>query len=96
MSFCRKQVDAPLLTQEQVLPLLESHNDRWEADREAWITLEHRGIAWRVHYRRGKILEVGWWGTLEQTPAQVGGQVSRRAWRATRSQWAGGRSRPIA
>jgi hypothetical protein len=74
MDFCAKQMNAPLLTQEQVLSLLDSHNDRWKADREAWVTLECHGIAWRVHYQRGKLLEVGWWATIPH--AAGGGRVA--------------------
>ena len=56
----------PLLTEEGVLSLLDAKHEGWKADREGWVTLEHRGIAWRAHYRRGRLLEVGWWVTLDR------------------------------
>jgi hypothetical protein len=64
----------PLLTEEDVLSLLDDQHDGWKVDREGWVTLERGGIAWRVHYRRGELLEVGWWGTLGRAPARRGGQ----------------------
>jgi hypothetical protein len=51
----------PLVTEEDVVALLDAKHDRWKGDREGWVTLEHCGISWRVHYRRGELLEVGWW-----------------------------------
>lgn len=49
----------PLLTEEDAIFLLDAkYGGRWRRDREGWVTLERRGIAWRVHYRRGKLLEV--------------------------------------
>lgn len=55
----------PVLTEEDVLCLLDVRQERWKGDREGWVTLEHGGIAWRVHYRHGEILEVGWWTLLQ-------------------------------
>jgi hypothetical protein len=49
------------LSEEVVLSLLDASHDRWKNDREGWVTLEHDGISWRVHYRHGELLEVGWW-----------------------------------
>lgn len=63
---------APLLTEEDVLSLLDSKHEGWKGDREGWVTLECRDIAWRAHYRRGRVLEVGWWGTLPRAPAWGG------------------------
>ena len=61
-----------LLTEEELLSLLDVERRGWERDREGWVTVEHGGIAWRVHYRRGRLLEVGWWGPLERGPAWLG------------------------
>ena len=58
-------MSAPLLSEEEVLVLLDAQHDGWRGDREGWVTLECRAIMWRIHYRRGELLEVGWWGTLE-------------------------------
>jgi hypothetical protein len=66
-----------LLTEEDVYSLLDARRDAWRDDRAGWVTLEHCGIAWRVHYRRGEVLEVGWWGTLGRAPARRrGGRVA--------------------
>lgn len=66
-----------LLTEEAVLPLLDAQHDGWKGDREGWVTLETGGIAWRAHYCRGRLLEVGWWGTLDRAPALARGRTSR-------------------
>lgn len=46
-----------LLTRQDVLCLLDSQHSVWKGDREGWVTLQHRGIPWRVHYRRGELLD---------------------------------------
>jgi hypothetical protein len=51
------------MTEEEVLSVLDVEHEGWKGDREGWVTVE-RGIAWRVHYRRGELLEIGWWDTL--------------------------------
>lgn len=60
--------EPPLLTEVAVLSLLDAQHDGWKSDREGWATLEGRGIAWRAHYRRGRLLEVGWWTTPDRAP----------------------------
>jgi hypothetical protein len=60
----RAELDAPpFLTEEEVLSLLDAKLDGWRRDREGWVTVERDGMAWRIHYRRGELLEVGWWDT---------------------------------
>lgn len=54
-----------LLTVEETLALLDAQHNGWKRDREGWVTLERCGIMWRVHYRRGELLEAGWWEMLE-------------------------------
>jgi hypothetical protein len=69
----------PLVTDEEVLSMLDARHDGWTRDREGWVTLERDGIAWRVHYRRGQLVEMGWWGTLAQPPARRrGGRFAAR------------------
>jgi hypothetical protein len=70
----------PLLTEEDVLSLLDARHGGWASDREGWVTLEHQGIAWRVHYRRGELVEVGWWDTPAR-PAPPAAMSARRAGR---------------
>ena len=53
----------PLLTEEEALSLLDAKISGWKRDRDPTVTVERDGMAWRIHYRRGKLLEVGWWGT---------------------------------
>lgn len=49
----------PPLTEKDALSLLDAKFEgRWRRDREGWVTVERRGVAWRVHYRRGTVLEV--------------------------------------
>ena len=52
-----------LMTEEEVLSVLDVEHAGWKGDREGWVTVERGAIAWRVHYRRGELLEIGWWGT---------------------------------
>lgn len=52
-------------SEEYLLALLDARHPGWKSDSEGWVTLERCGVAWRVHYRHGELLEVGWWGTLE-------------------------------
>lgn len=67
-------MSGPLLGEEEVLALLDTEHTGWKSDREGWVTLELRGVTWRVHYRRGRLLEIGWWGLLDDA-----GGVRRRA-----------------
>ena len=62
-----------LLTEEVVLSLLDAKHGGWKGHREGWVTVEHCGVAWRVHYRRGELLEVGWWA-----PARLDVHWARR------------------
>lgn len=63
-----------LSSEEYLLALLDARHPGWKNDREGWVTLEWWDVAWRVHYRRGELLEVGWWGALDH----VQGAESRR------------------
>jgi hypothetical protein len=69
----------PLLTEEEVLSLLDGRHVRWRGDREGWVSLKHCGIAWRVHYRRGELLEVGWWTLGRGGTGQSAHGSTRRA-----------------
>lgn len=60
---------SPLITEEDVVCLLDAQRGGWMADRVGWVTIKHRGIAWRVHYRRGELVDVGWWDTPSRAPA---------------------------
>jgi hypothetical protein len=60
----------PLLTEEELLSLLDAKLGGWKRDREGWVTVERDGMAWRIHYRHGEILEIGWWGTLGHPDAR--------------------------
>ena len=51
-----------LLDDEEVIALLDAKHPGWKRDCEGWVTLERAGIMWRVHYYRGELVEVGWWG----------------------------------
>ena len=62
-----------LFSGEDCLALLDGERSGWRRDREGWVTLERSGIKWRVHYRRGELLEIGWWGMPEGA-----GSVRRR------------------
>ena len=69
-----------LLNEEEVLSLLDAERGGWRGDREGWVTIEHDGLEWRVHYRRGRLLEVGWWGMrqagIEPATSRSGGARS--------------------
>jgi hypothetical protein len=70
----------PLLSEEDVLSLLDPEHRGWRSDREGWVTVNRCGVAWRVHYRRGELLEVGWWGTLGRVPAWQGRGRAAARW----------------
>jgi hypothetical protein len=54
-----------ILTGEQVRAVLDARHDGWKRDREGWVKLELSGVMWRVHYRRGELIEVAWWEAFE-------------------------------
>lgn len=61
-------------SEDNLLVLLAARHPRWKDDREGWVSLEQCGVAWRVHYRHGELLEVGWWGALAHTQSSAPGR----------------------
>lgn len=67
-----------LSSEDYLLALLDARHPGWKNDREGWVTLKRWGVAWRVHYRRSELLEVGWWGSLDHAQGAGSRRQCRR------------------